>query len=62
MLKEVMTEAARAGTRTAVMLSSFAVRDNGAQPYSIGAQHKALTGRPATTFADWAAGHAASFR
>jgi hypothetical protein len=22
----------------------------------------ALTGRPATTFADWAAGHAASFR
>jgi len=57
-----MTEAARAGTRTAVMLSSFAVRDNGAQPYSIGAQHKALTGRPATTFADWAAGHAASFR
>jgi uncharacterized protein YbjT (DUF2867 family) len=41
-LKELMTEAARAGTRTAVMLSSFTVRDDGAQPYSIGAQHKAL--------------------
>jgi len=39
---ELMTEAARAGTRTAVMLSSFSVRDNGVQPYSIGAHHKAL--------------------
>jgi uncharacterized protein YbjT (DUF2867 family) len=39
---ELMTEAARAGTRTAVMLSSLTVRDNGVQPYSIGAHHKAL--------------------
>jgi uncharacterized protein YbjT (DUF2867 family) len=42
MLKELMAEAVRAGTRIAVMLSSLTVRDNGVQPYSIGAQHKAL--------------------
>lgn len=29
-IADLMSEAARAGTRTAVLLSSFAVRDNGA--------------------------------
>ena len=48
-----MTEAARAGTRTAVMLSSFAVRDNGAQPYSIGAHHKALEDVVAASGLEW---------
>jgi len=42
LLTDLMAEAARAGTRTAVMLSSLTVRDNGVQPYSIGAHHKAL--------------------
>jgi uncharacterized protein YbjT (DUF2867 family) len=52
-LKELMTEAARAGTRTAVMLSSFTVRDNGAQPYSIGAHHKALEDVVAASGLEW---------
>ena len=53
MLKELMTEAARAGTRTAVLLSSFAVRDNGAQPYSLGAHHKALEDVVAASGLEW---------
>ncbi len=52
-LKELMTEAARAGTRTAVMLSSFTVRDNGAQPYSFGAHHKALEDVVAASGLEW---------
>ncbi len=41
-LSDLMTAAARAGARRAVMLSSLTVRDSGAQPYSMGAHHKAL--------------------
>jgi uncharacterized protein YbjT (DUF2867 family) len=53
MLKDLMTEAARAGTRTAVMLSSLTVRDNGPQPYSIGAHHKALEDVVAASGLEW---------
>ena len=52
-ITDLMTEAARAGTRTAVLLSSFAVRDDGAQPYAIGAQHKALEDMVAASGLDW---------
>lgn len=38
----LMAAAPRAGVRRAVVLSSMTVRDNGAQPYFIGAQHKNL--------------------
>lgn len=38
---ELMTAASLAGTGRAVMLSSLTVQDNGVQPYSIGAHHKA---------------------
>ena len=41
-LGQLMAAASRVGVRRAVLLSSFTVRDNGAQPYAIGAQHKAL--------------------
>ena len=41
-ITELMGTAARAGARRAVMLSSFTVRDNGVQPYSAGAYHKAV--------------------
>src|SRR5215813_8914427 len=41
-ITELMGTAARAGARRAVMLSSFTVRDNGVQPYSVGAYHKAI--------------------
>jgi len=41
-IAELMATAARAGARRAVMLSSFTVRDNGVQPYSVGAHHKAV--------------------
>jgi len=47
-ITELMAEAAQAGTRTAVLLSSLAVRDNGVQPYSIGAHHKAPGTGPAS--------------
>jgi len=52
-LADLMTEAGRAGARSAVMLSSFTVRDNGPQPYSIGAHHKALEEVVATSGLDW---------
>jgi uncharacterized protein YbjT (DUF2867 family) len=52
-LADLMSEAARAATRTAVLLSSFAVRDNGAQPYTIGAQHKALEDVVAASGLEW---------
>jgi uncharacterized protein YbjT (DUF2867 family) len=39
---ELMAAAFRAGARRAMMLSSLTVRDNGVQPYSIGAHHKAI--------------------
>jgi len=39
---ELMTAALLAGTGRAVMLSSLTVQDNGVQPYSIGAHHKAV--------------------
>ena len=39
---ELMTAASLAGTGHAVMLSSLTVQDNGVQPYSIGAHHKAV--------------------
>lgn len=38
----MMTAAADAAVRTAVMLSSLPVRDDGPQPYALGAHHKAL--------------------
>jgi len=41
-ITELMAAAARAGVRSAVLLSSPAIRDNGVQPYSIGAHHKAI--------------------
>jgi len=41
-ITELMAAAARAGARRAVMLSSLTVRDNGVQPYSVGAYHKAI--------------------
>src|SRR5215831_19101371 len=52
-LTDLMSQAARAGTRSAVLLSSFAVRDNGVQPYSIGAHHKALEEVVAASGLDW---------
>ena len=52
-ITEFMTEAARAGTRTAVMLSSLTVRDNGVQPYSLGAHHKALEDVVMASGLDW---------
>ena len=39
---ELTDAASVAGTRHAVMLSSLTVQDNGVQPYSIGAHHKAV--------------------
>jgi len=39
---ELMKAASVAGTGRAVMLSSLTVQDNGVQPYSIGAHHKAI--------------------
>jgi len=39
-ISALMTAAARAGVSSAVMISSLTVRDEGAQPYAIGAQHK----------------------
>ena len=39
---ELMTAASLTGTGRAVMLSSLTVQDNGVQPYSIGAHHKAV--------------------
>jgi uncharacterized protein YbjT (DUF2867 family) len=39
---DLMTAASLAGTGHAVMLSSLTVQDNGVQPYSIGAHHKAV--------------------
>jgi len=52
---ELMDAASRAGTGRAVMLSSLTVRDNGAQPYAIGAHHKSIEDQvrafaPAATF------------
>ena len=41
-ITELMAAAARAGVRDAVLLSSMTVRDNGVQPYAIGAHHKAI--------------------
>lgn len=41
-LGDLMGAAARAGVRRAVMLSSLTVQDDGVQPYSMGAHHKAL--------------------
>jgi uncharacterized protein YbjT (DUF2867 family) len=52
-IRELMIEAARAGTRTAVVLSSMTVRDNGVQPYSIGTYHKALEHTIAASGLDW---------
>jgi uncharacterized protein YbjT (DUF2867 family) len=52
-IADLMSEAARAGTRSAVLLSSFAVRDDGAQLYSIGAQHKFLEDAVAASGLDW---------
>jgi hypothetical protein len=45
-ITELMAAAARAGVRSVVLLSSLAIRDNGAQPYSIGAHHKAIEDGP----------------
>jgi uncharacterized protein YbjT (DUF2867 family) len=39
---ELMLAASLAGTSRAVMLSSLTVQDNGVQPYSVGAHHKAI--------------------
>lgn len=50
---DLMTAASRAGVRRAVLLSSFTVRDNGTQPYSIGAQHKALEDVVAASAPQW---------
>jgi len=50
----LMTAAASAGVGRAVLLSSFTVRDHGAQPYSIGAQHQALEAAVAASPLDWA--------
>ena len=53
LITELMAEAAQAGTRTAVMLSSLTVRDNGVQPYSIGAHHKAIEDVIMASGLDW---------
>jgi uncharacterized protein YbjT (DUF2867 family) len=53
-ITELMAEAAQAGTRTAVLLSSLTVRDNGVQPYSIGAQYKAVEDVIMASGLDWA--------
>jgi len=50
----LMAAAASAGVGRAVLLSSFTVRDEGAQPYSIGAQHKALEDAVTASPLDWA--------
>ena len=53
-LGQLMAAASRVGVRRAVLLSSFTVRDNGAQPYAIGAQHKALEDMVAASGLEWA--------
>jgi len=50
----LMTAAASAGVDRAVLLSSFTVRDDGTQPYSIGSLHKALEESVASSPLDWA--------
>jgi uncharacterized protein YbjT (DUF2867 family) len=52
-ITELMAEAAQAGTRTAVMLSSLTVRDNGVQPYSVGAHHQAIEDVITASGLDW---------
>jgi len=52
-LGQLMAVASRVGVRRAVLLSSFTVRDNGAQPYAIGAQHKTLEDMVAASGLEW---------
>lgn len=52
-ITDLMAAASRAGIRRAVLLSSLTVRDNGAQPYSIGARHKALEDVVAAAVPQW---------
>lgn len=52
-IADVMAAASRSGVRRAVVLSSFTVRDNGAQPSSIGAQHQALENVVAASAPQW---------
>jgi uncharacterized protein YbjT (DUF2867 family) len=52
-LPTLLTSAARAGVRRAVLLSSMTVRDNGVQPYSIGAQHKVLEDAVTAAAGEW---------
>ena len=50
---ELMQAASLAGTSHAVMLSSMTVQDNGVQPYSIGAHHKAIEDVIMASGLDW---------
>ena len=52
-LQALIAEAARHGAARVVLLSSMAIRDNGAQPYSIGAYHKAAEDTIAASGLDW---------
>jgi uncharacterized protein YbjT (DUF2867 family) len=52
-IAELMAAAARADVRHAVLLSSMTVRDNGVQPYSIGAHHKAIEDVVAASGLPW---------
>jgi uncharacterized protein YbjT (DUF2867 family) len=49
----LLTEAARHDVGRVVLLSSLTVRDNGTQPYSIGAHHKAVEDAIASSGLDW---------
>jgi len=49
----LMTEAARHDVGRVVLLSSLTVRDNGPQPYSIGAHHKSIEDAIIASGLDW---------
>ena len=52
-LAGLMTAASRAGVGRVVLLSSLTVSDEGMQPYSIGAHHKAVEDAVAASTAEW---------
>jgi uncharacterized protein YbjT (DUF2867 family) len=52
-LGDLMTAASRAGVGRVVLLSSLTVSDDGVQPYTIGAHHKAVEDAVAASVAEW---------
>jgi uncharacterized protein YbjT (DUF2867 family) len=52
-IADLMTAASQTGVNRVVLLSSFVVRDNGIQPYLLGAEHKALEDVVAASGLEW---------